>query len=202
MVEFGFWETLAIVIAPVITGAIATHYLTQGWQKYQLKIKLKQEVLELFLISGKRSYVIQDMFSRKLAQHYGRAELPMNKKTHDIIYLFDEFPKGESEQPAVVFKDEFENFHTELQEIRFNGENLISKLRLYYKNETLEVDYEKIRSQSGICAQQIRKSVNATTRDEFLVGINNFHEESKELINLIKNFEQEIIEEKITDINV
>lgn len=202
MVEFGFWETLVIVIAPVITGAIATHYLTQGWQKYQLKIKLKQEVLELFLISGKRSFVIQDTFTRKLGQHYGSTEFPMNKKTQEIIHILDEFPKEESEQPAEVFKKEYENFRTELHEVRFNGENLISKLRLYYKNKTLEGDFEKIRSQSGICTQQIRKTVNATTKDEFLDAINNFHDESKELRNLIKNFEQKIIEEKITDINV
>ena len=48
MAELGFWETLIIVISPVIIGAISTRFLSRSWQVYQHKIKLKQELIDLY----------------------------------------------------------------------------------------------------------------------------------------------------------
>ena len=109
-----FYRDLMLVTLPIGLGALSTYGISQGWQKYQHKSKLKKELIEEFYNSFIASYTKQVLFVQRVIGYY----LNENQFNGRDWYTFPtQFPNNPSQQPRVIFSEDYEKLSKELDKI-------------------------------------------------------------------------------------
>ena len=157
--------------------------------------------MTLFENSVRMGYIHHDTALRQLSEEYKTSEQPIDPKT-GLIHATAAFPPELDKQPLAVLKDEFVEYKKNMINVRVNGERLVSKMMLYFKNDVLEKDFGKIRIQSGKCGQYVQQTFESTTPKDFESSHKNSGSELNELEIEMKEFEIKLVNEKIRKISV
>ncbi len=199
--ENEFFKDIILVTIPAVVGLFAIKWVPNEWQQYRFKVSLKKEILDMFAKSVKKSLVVHDIAHQQLVKRYSTFEHPINLDTggvdHDVV-----FPTDTNEQPLIALKNEYYEFKKEMNEVKLNGEILVSKMRLYFDSKKIGDEFFKINIQAGKCSQHIRLGFESTNKESFLKNVRAFDEESKILRNLSDKFEDKLGSQKIRKIVV
>lgn len=199
--ENEFFKDIILVAIPAVIGLFAIKRVPNEWQKYRFKVSLKKEILDMFAKSVKKSFVVHDIAHQQLVKRYSTFEHPINLDTggvdHDVV-----FPTDTNEQPLIALKNEYDEFKKEMNEVKLNGEILVSKMRLYFDSKKIGDEFFKINIQAAKCSQHIRLGFESTNKESFLKNVRAFDEESKILRNLSDEFEDKLGSQKIKKIIV
>ncbi|MCV0430472.1 hypothetical protein [Nitrosopumilus sp.] len=199
--ENEFFKDIILVAIPAIIGLFAVKRVPNEWQQYRFKVALKKEIIDTFVKSVKKSFVVHDTAHIQLVQHYSVSEQPIDPTTggvtHNVV-----FPTEPNEQPMMALKDEYNEFKNELKAIKLNGETLVSKMRLYFDSELVAEEFSKLNIQAGKCSQYIRQGFESKNKESFLMNLNAFSNEVKLWRDLSDKFENTLAKHKIKKISV
>ncbi len=203
MVELGFWETLVIVIFPIIVGAISTHFLSRGWQNYQHKLTLKQELIVLYN---------ESIFSLKSAQT-GLVNEILDSVTSTIEINEEKLKKLRVEgrlqfpdNPKEKIEDQFIEQYRELNRLAIkigSKRSLLSiRLRLYTNDETMVSELGNLVRINIRHRTEIKNLILAKTKEEFLSVVDKINEIKDKYRSDFQNFQEKLIKLKIKKITV
>ena len=182
MVELGFWETLAIVISPIIVGAVSTHFLSRGWQNYQHKIALKQELIVLynesiFSLKNAQTGLVREIMDSVTGTVETSDEL---LKTAQVKAML-QFP----DNPKEKIEDQFFQQYLELNRMAVeagNKRSLLSiRLRLYTEDKTITEELKNLTRINIRYRIEIKNLIQAKSKDEFLSA-------AKRIIGIYKKY--------------
>ena len=203
MVELDFWQMLTIVLSPIIIGAISTHVLSRSWQKYQQKITMKQELINLYsesivslrftqilLIYEINSSISIDIHTTDELSEQGRAQAKIS------------FPKN----PQVELYDKFQPQYIELKDLvskaGIKRSLLRMRLKLYTDDDTFETKLKELAQNNIKHRIAISKLINSKDSSEFKNTSNEINKITDEFTEKSKVFSTKLVKTKIKDIVV
>ena len=199
--ENEFFKDIILIAIPVIIGLFAVKYIPNEWQQYRFKVSLKKEIIDTFVKSVKKDFVIQDTAHIQLVQHYSVSEQSIDPNTGGVTHRIV-FPTESNEQPLIALKGEYNEFKKEHKEIKLDGETLVSKMRLYFDSELVAEEFLKLNIQAGKCHQCIRQGFESKNKEDFLLSIRTFSKEVKIWRKISDKFEDILAKHKIKKIIV
>jgi hypothetical protein len=188
--------TMIAVIIPVIGGAVTTRKITSLWQIKNEKSKIKREVLSDFQNSAKRVYDITISFIGMIFDEYVQYDHKLNEKIpkgHAIL----EFPTNSDEFPKKKFQNEYKKFQSDIRESTFHGSRFLSSLRLYYRNQQLEEEYEKIHEQLASAVIRANYLITTTTEDDFFKIYERCMKDLSDSKTLMRSFELKLADTEL-----
>lgn len=181
MVELGFWETLVIVISPIIVGAVSTHFLSRSWQEYQHKITLKRELIDLF----NQSIVVLDDTQISFVSEIVKTFATKSTVEGSAINLVEaeiNFPENPKEKLEDVFYPKYIELSQLIKDTDGKRSKLTMLINLYTDNKEI---LQQITQLTAIIFKhriEISNLIKSKSIDEFLISlekINNISDEIK-----------------------
>lgn len=203
MVELDFWQTLTIVITPIIIGAISTHFLSRSWQKYQHKISLKQELIDLYnqsttSLRSKQIMIINDILNSLAGDLETNDEL-LSKGSVRSKINFPDYPVKELEE-------RFMPRYSELTDdvIKAGNKRSVFKIRLklYTDDSSIDEELSELTKNTLQHRMQIRNLLHAKNITELIKIIDNINQLSDDYTIKSKDFSKKLVNMKIKDIIV
>ena len=190
-----FSKNVAIILIPIVAGAVITKFTTNSWQVTKEKIAIKQCILNDYADSYKKMSILQDNFvftviekyviftnddSEKQLKYYSRSEQEI------FAYLPDKIQP--MEVPKEKCKKEYEKVRQELHTASILQNKFISEIRLHFDNDILSDrvgELKKLIDTRSIIIQRFMISCNTDELKEFF-------ERHIDTISVIKNKFKEI----------
>ncbi|HJT10916.1 MAG TPA: hypothetical protein VJ771_09075 [Candidatus Nitrosotalea sp.] len=170
--------SLAESIIPIIVGAAVGHKAMRYWQEKKSKMASKNQIIEDYLQSFKRSSTLLDRFIHRIFEAYVVFEQDATSKlilikdytdeSHDIRG-FLKFPTNKDELPSNRFIEEYKEFVSDLDRSSHIGNRLYSSLTLFYKDgdETIK-KLESIENLLNKSKLVMKKFFHSTNETEFI----------------------------------
>lgn len=203
MVELDFWQTLVIVVSPIIIGAISTHVLSRSWQKYQQKITMKQELIDLyhqsiFSLRAKQLFLINEIADSVAGNLETTDELLERSSVRSQIH----FP----ENPEKELQEKFMPQYIGLKDMTSNASeqrNLFKiRLKLYTDDPTILDDLTELTRNNIRHRISIKNLINSKNSNEFRDNLNKINELAEKFTKQAVLFSKKLINTKIKDIVV
>lgn len=203
MVELDFWQILTIVLSPIVIGAISTHILSRSWQKYQQKISMKRELINLYSESTSSLRTMQISLINEIA----------NSVTGDIITTDELIEKGKV-QAYIIFpnnpKEELQQkFLPQYLELRNNVTKAGIKrslfkihLKLYTDDEKIISDLDDITKNNLRHRTLIKNLINSNNSIEFKNNLDEINKLIEEYRTKSSIFSNKLVNMKIKNVIV
>jgi len=104
-----FWESLAMVVIPILVGGGLTYRLSHSWQSYRYKIDIKKQLMIAFHEYVYVNHYRQELFMRQYLEKYSKDENLDELLTIGNIQHTIEIPEPER-LPKILLKTEYEEF--------------------------------------------------------------------------------------------
>ena len=125
-----FEEQLVLMIIPVVSGILASKWITNSYQKNKEKSDLKRTILSEFTESYTKKYTLTRIFSKFVIEQYASIK-------DDKITYFETFPEKDDEKPSKKYYEEWKKFSKDFHEISFSSNILVRSMNFYYNDEQL-----------------------------------------------------------------
>lgn len=178
MVELGFWETLVIVISPVIIGAISTHFLSRSWRVYQHKIRLKQELIDLYNESTVSLRSNQVALVAEIGKTFSIETIPEDGSRVISTGFFPNNPKEELEK---VFFPKYIELTKLVTKATDKGNLLTIRLGLYTDDKTILELFSEVMTNNFKHRIEIGNLIKSKNKEQFLTVMNRINELSDDL---------------------
>ena len=176
MAELGFWETLIIVIAPIIIGAISTHFLSRSWQVYQHKIKLKQELIDLYNESTVSLWSSQISLVAEILKTFTRGFSTYDESDISSVKSNLVFPNNPKEELEKVFFPKYIELSKLIPKTDDKRNLLTIRLGLYTDNKTIFKQLEEITVNIFKHRIEIGNLIQSKTLEDFLTVLNKIND--------------------------
>jgi len=197
-----FWESILLIIIPIISGALSTYFLSHSWQNYKYKISLKQELLYSFNNSINRIRSLETSIIVNIIEYYSAGQDFENILDKGEFIISVSFPSEKDKQPKNIFLKEYDELIRHYSDYKINAKLFKSKLRLYTLDDELLTQFKKIENNLLFFRVMIRKTVYSELKPEFIDNYMSCHKTQKNLDELIHNFEQKLVNTQIRKILV
>ena len=120
-----------------------------------------------------------------------------------IHFTATDFPTNEEELPYKLFKNNFIKLEEELSQARFNSSHFISKTRLYLENnEEILKQYSEIGKHMTFWWMMLKSLMTVTKLEDYGKHMRALSKKREEVKELIKIFEDKLVDTKIRSIPV
>lgn len=198
--------SLAESIIPIVVGAAVGHKAMRYWQEKKSKIASKNQVIEDYLQSFKRSSTLLDGFVKRTFDAYiifeqdTTSNLIMMKDYTDEnqnIRGFLKFPTNKDEQPSNRFIEEYKEFVLELDRTNHARNRLYSYLAIFYKDGDKTI--QKLKSIENLLNKSklvINKFFHSANEADFVKFYDKYFVLSGEIVTQTENIESELAQLK------
>lgn len=201
MAELGFWETLIIVITPIIIGAISTHFLSRSWQVSQHKIKLKQELIDLYNESTVSLRSSQISLVAEISKTFTEFST-YNESDRSMVKASLVFPNNPKEELEKVFFPKYIELSKLVPKTDDKRNLLTIRLSLYTDNKTIFKKLEEVTDNNFKHRIEIGNLIKSKTPDEFLTVLNKINDISDNLKPKAKELTSSFVGLKIKTIPI
>ena len=196
MVDLSFEQQMAIVVVPILIGAISSKWITTSWQVRKETNQIKQNIIRELNESIGAHFTLLGIFVSRVFDSYvdysrsriireAEIETPLN------------FGKHDSELPINKFQSENTEFVKKYWDLSYSGSQFASSLVLYFENNTLLIDMTKINYKIGTIFLMIQQWLRTKTEIEFGNYDKKIEEKLEELQKAIEKLSQDIIASKV-----
>ena len=170
---------------------------------YQFKIKLKQEILDLFHNVRQWSFIYPVNFKNRISLHYG-TKSTVSKDDPTMTYLVFEIPKNIKKKPKAVFGKEYSELYNQRMTKFQEYANLFETKVQWYSHDKKEIlaDFESLGKQTITLMTFLKKVMDSETTDEFIKAGEEFLKCQSELQDKFTNLTKKLVTIKITDIAI
>ncbi len=181
MVELGFWETLIIVITPIIIGAISTHFLSRSWQVYQHKIRLKQELIDLYNESTVSLSSSQVSLVAEISKTFTRESRVDDESDGSTVIGKVVFPNNPKEELEKIFFPKYIELSKLVPKADDKRNLLTIRLGLYTDNKTIFKQLQEVTENIFKQRIEIGNLIQSKNQEEFLTILNKIYDIRKNL---------------------
>ncbi|HJW19253.1 MAG TPA: hypothetical protein VJ571_01690 [Candidatus Nitrosotalea sp.] len=200
--DYDLFKQILLVIIPIAGGTISAYKVTNSWQIYRDKVRMKSEILELFDQTVPQANVILHQFMLDIITSYGK-NIPATfnqetaKSNMKII-----IPTKSEDQPKIKFNEKFEKLKNEIPKTTTYNHKFLSKLRLYCMNTELENRWYNLDKRSSYLKSLVYNIMDSTSTEEFVKHATEYDSKRDELDKLLKQFKIDLANTKIRNIPV
>lgn len=194
--DYQFLKSIILVLIPTGIGAYVTTVLTNSWQSKKEKNEIKRKILSDYDNHAPKTYSLIGTFHDKIFREYvdhGESNFVKEEgRTHYKVINISETNPPIQKFPTICHK-----FIDEYWEASYAANQFLRSLRLYYHDEELEKEHEKLVERLGITYLMTEKLIYATNTPDFLHHLKEIDEELPIIRNAMKDFETKLINKKL-----
>ena len=113
-----------------------------------------------------------------------------------------DIPSDPNEQPKTKFHVKFEKLQTDISETTAYNHKFLSKLRLYYRNDSFEDRWYDLDNRMAYLDSLVYSLVSSITKEEFVKHAKEYDLKRDELKELLKKLNLDLADTKIRNIPV
>jgi hypothetical protein len=204
-----FFQKMALILIPIVAGAIVTKFTTDSWQVTKEKLEIKRTILSDYEQSYKQMSLLIENFVYRIIEAYIKyAPTSTTEKFDDydnskygietyieILDVFDDKPKQK-------LQNEFKKFNDDMGKASLIQNRFVSSVRLYFSNESLDPKRKEIENSINDCNDIVLKLINCNTSKEAIELYNHFKDANKVTISKMKDLEDLLVLLKFRQINL